>query len=351
MHLRPLVLTALLLSFGIFACKKQSTEAPTQHAPAPTLTRTSTPDPFQTPTLTRTPTHTRTRTLTPTPSVTRTSTNTGTITSSPTPTRTGTCTLNTAPPSSTVRLIFLHHSCGCNWLATSNGNLGAQLNANNYYVSDAYYGWADPPSPPAQYTVMGDHTDTGDWPYWFNGNVMPYVYAETAAACYSPNTVTNPGGENEVILFKSCYPNSDVGASIDDEKALYNSLLPYFQAHPEKMFILCVPPPMVNIPTPSLTRQLANWLEDPVAGWLSGYSGSNVFVFDMYNILTDPNNHHRVNGGVIEHVVTSSPADPSNPDELYYPSGDDHPSTAGNQKVTAEFTPLLNAWYHQWKGL
>ncbi len=225
------------------------------------------------------------------------------------------------------------------------------MNANNYYVSEAYYGWSDPPSPPAQYGVMGDNTDTIHWPYWFNDDVMPYVYAETEPWCYT-DSIPNPGGANEIILFKSCFPNSEVGDDSSDEQAIYNSLLPYFTAHPEKMFVLVVPPPMQNISHPELARQISNWLVDP-SGYRATYTGKNLFVFDMYNILTDPNNHHWVHGGVIQHVITSSPANPASPDTLYYPtsSGDDHPNTAGNQKLTAEFVPLLNAWYRQYKGL
>ena len=274
---------------------------------------------------------------------------------SATPTPSG--PLDTTPPPSTVKLIFLHHSVGQNWLATGNGNLGSQLNANHYFVSDTNYGWNDPPVTPAHFLAfnpdktVGSHTDTGDWPFWFTNDVMPAVYAESSNTCYS-NTITDPGGANEIILFKSCYPNSVVGDSMADEQILYNSLLPYFAAHTDKMFVLCVPPPQVTISYPSVTRQLANWLVDRTSGWLSSYSGNNVFVFDLYNVLTDPKNHHRVNGGVIEHVVTTSPTNPSHPDELYYDTGgDSHPSAAGGQKATAELVPLLNAWYHQWKGL
>jgi len=35
---------------------------------------------------------------------------------------------------------------------------------------------------------------------------------------------------------------------------------------------------------------------------------------------------------------------------LCYPTSDDIPSAEGKQKATAEFVPLLKAWYHQWKG-
>ena len=53
-------------------------------------------------------------------------------------------TLNTDFPLAPEKLIFIHHSCGNNWLNTGNGNLGDTLGANNYYVRDIYYGWDAP---------------------------------------------------------------------------------------------------------------------------------------------------------------------------------------------------------------
>jgi hypothetical protein len=43
---------------------------------------------------------------------------------------------NPNPPTATVKLIFIHHSCGENWLADDNGGLGTALRDNNYFVSD-----------------------------------------------------------------------------------------------------------------------------------------------------------------------------------------------------------------------
>ena len=48
---------------------------------------------------------------------------------------------NPNPPSSPVRLIFIHHSTGQNWLADGNGGLGLALRDSNYFVSDTNYGW------------------------------------------------------------------------------------------------------------------------------------------------------------------------------------------------------------------
>jgi hypothetical protein len=249
--------------------------------------------------------------------------------------------ISSTPPSSPVKLIFIHHSCGENWLRTGNGDLGSALNLNNYYVSDTNYGWDAESN-----DNLGDRTDTIHWPEWFTDTKMPYVYSNNSNSCYT-NTITNPGGENEIIMFKSCYPNSDVGSSIDDEKDIYNPLLTYFSNHTNKIFVLIVPPPMQSISTPSLTRELANWLSDTKNGWLKNYTSKNVFVFDFYNILTDPDNHHWVNNDVIEHVVSSSSSNVL----YYFTGGDNHPNSTGNQKATSEFVPLLNAYYNIWKGL
>jgi hypothetical protein len=50
---------------------------------------------------------------------------------------------STAPdpsmPVQTVKLIFIHHSTGQNWLENGNGDLGLALSQNNYFVSDTNY--------------------------------------------------------------------------------------------------------------------------------------------------------------------------------------------------------------------
>jgi hypothetical protein len=249
--------------------------------------------------------------------------------------------VNTDQPASTVKMVFIHHSTGSAWIATGDGNLGQQLNANGYYVTECDYTWDAQPG-----DNLGDRTDAVNWPEWFTDTKMPYVYANSSHFDYS-DAIDDPGGQNEIIMFKSCFPNSEVGPSIDDEKAIYNGLLAYFGAHTDKMFVLIVPPPMRTLTTPLLTRELANWLVDTTSGWLATYNltHKNVYVFDYYNVLTHPDNHHRVNGTVVEHIVANS----SN--VLYYPTGDDHPSAAGHQKATAEFVPLLNVYYNNWKGL
>jgi len=258
-------------------------------------------------------------------------------------------TLETSPPQSPVKLIFIHHSCGENWLNDGNGNLGRRLGENNYFVSDTNYGWG-----PAS---IGDRTDIVDWPEWFTSSksetFLQALLGEDGKRSAYSRPVADPGGKNRIIMFKSCFPNSNISGSPDDPpkrgrgltvanaKAIYNELLEFFSTKPDILFIAVTAPPVQDDSHAGNARAFNNWL---VHDWLSHYRGSNVGVFDFYNVLTGPDNHHRVRGKHLEHVVHKGA------DTLYYPSnGDNHPSPAGNRKATRELLPLLNLYYHSWQ--
>lgn len=282
-------------------------------------------------------------------------------------------TLNTDPPTDPVRLVFIHHSCGTNWLNTTNGALGNALGANNYYVRDLSYGWDAP-----QNTDIGSQTDIGHWYTWFadtviQGNLVPrrdnicgalYTTNSTAAS-YTP--IVDPGGENAIILFKSCYPNSNVNNdnahppadlygnpcsnaahTLPNCKEIYRQILTYFKAQHHKLFVVVTAPPLVSGSTlltqAANARSLNNWL---VHNWLveADWGGKNVAVFDFYNVLTDPDNHHRVFDGAIEHETGYG-----DNFSAYGTGGDSHPNVAGNQKATDEFLLLLNVAYNRWQA-
>lgn len=230
-----------------------------------------------------------------------------------------------------ANLIFIHHSVGGDWL---HRGLQQALNDNGYHVADTNYGWCD----------YGDLTDTGHWPMWFSDEVMPLVYAERGNSIME-NVLAPAPGDNSIVMFKSCFPNSDVGNSIADEQEIYRSLLPYFSAHPDKLFVLVTPPPMTSLPTPQLTRELASWLANRETGWLKDYEGVNAYAFDFYNVLTAPDAHHRMLDGQESHEVVPGH------DTLFYDSnGDNHPNEQGDRKAAEEFVPLLNAWYERFLG-
>lgn len=261
-----------------------------------------------------------------------------------------------SPPQEPVKVIFIHHSTGENWLQDGYGDLGITLDGNNYFVSDTNYGWG-PDS-------IGDRTDIPDWMEWFRGEesatYLQAIYTESdqnLGDFGSWPRLSDPGGENEIILFKSCFPNSELGGNPHDPpgdypdytvagaKYVYNQLLEYFATRPDRLFIVITAPPVSDSANAENARAFNNWL---VYDWLAenDYPYNNVAVFDYYNILTGPNNHHRYVNGQIEHTYQEGM------NTNYYPSydGDDHPSQAGNRKATEEFIPLLNIFYHRWQA-
>jgi hypothetical protein len=292
--------------------------------------------------------------------------------------------LNPNPPAGPVKLIFIHHSSGENWLADDNGGLGLALMQNNYFVSDTNYDWG--PTDPELGDKIGSHTDTGNWWNWFlgpnRGRVLAAVFTESQPHAAYTRLDQDPGGENQIVMFKSCFPNSALGGNPDDlpaagpnplygqdassdaqtvanAKGIYRDLLKYFATRPDKLFVAVTAPPLFESDTSP--EQAANarafnlWL---VQDWLRGYTQNNVAVFDFYNVLTSnggdiehndlgaaTGNHHRFRNGVIEYV-TGQGLNTS----AYAVAGDSHAKPAGNQKATGEFVALLNIFYHRWRG-
>lgn len=261
---------------------------------------------------------------------------------------------NSNPPGQTVKLIFIHHSTGENWLRDDYGTLGTMFDQNNYFVSDTNYGWGP--------NSIGDRTDIPDWLEWFrSANTPTYMNAlfnEYNQHSSYTRTHADPGGQNEIVMFKSCFPNSNLdgnpndspnstpGYTVGHAKYVYNELLKYFGAHNDKLFIVVTAPPLrVEETSPHAAanaRAFNNWL---VYNWLweNNYTQSNVAVFDFYNVLTAANYHHYFYNGDVQHIF-------GNHNTAYYPTSDSHPSVAGSRKATNEFVPLLNIYYHRWKA-
>lgn len=261
-------------------------------------------------------------------------------------------------PTKTVKLVFIHHSTGQNWLADGNGDLGLALKNNNYFVSDTNYGWGP--------DGIGDRTDNGQWWLWFRGSssstYMQALNSEFGQHSSYTRLSSDPdtSRENEIIMFKSCFPNSAITGNPSDAaktgsnplrgqgagsnmtvanvKGIYNDILTYSAAHQDKLFVLIVTPPLARGATDASqaanARAVANWL---INKWLENYPHKNVAVFDFYNVLTSnggspdkkdlgesSGNHHRWWNGHVQHSQTIS----SN--FLAYPTGDSHPSSARN---------------------
>ncbi|MBU0976696.1 MAG: SGNH/GDSL hydrolase family protein [Patescibacteria group bacterium] len=254
----------------------------------------------------------------------------------------------TTAKSGNKKLIFIHHSTGENWLADDNGGLGKALMDEGYFVSDTNYGWG--PSTSSGLGPIGDTTDIGHWWLWFRGSdsskYLKALYSESSQNSSYTRVSSDPSGENEIIMFKSCFPNSALkgnpndlipsinnnslkGESADSQyhtvanaKGIYIDLLEYFETKQDKLFIVVTAPPLSDATYADNARAFNNWL---VNDWLSDYKYENVTVFDFYDVLT---------GG--------------SGNTLAYPSGDDHPSQEGNSLATDEFIIFLNEIYKNW---
>ena len=130
--------------------------------------------------------------------------------------------INTSPPANPVKLIFIHHSSGENWLADGNGGLGIALRENNYFVSDTNYDWG--PVDTRLEGPIGSFTDTGHWWNWFLGPdrdaYMSALFHEYGQHSDYSRPGSDPGGENQIVMFKSCFPNSALGGMPGDPPAV-----------------------------------------------------------------------------------------------------------------------------------
>jgi hypothetical protein len=299
--------------------------------------------------------------------------------------------LNPNPPAKPLRLVFIHHSTGEDWLKPDGGNLRQALNDNRYYVTDTNYDWGPEDRDSRDGKRIGHHTDIGHWYNWFLGpNRDIYLRSlygtRHVSDAIGKNSIPDPGGENVMVLFKSCFtsaqviygsPNdppipkgqrnplygqdamNDTVHTVGNIKGLYRDLLGYFATRPDRLFVLITTPPShdqaVDREMAANLRAINMWL---VRQWLEGYPHRNVAVFDYHNVLTSnggnprrndlgaaTGSHHRYRDGKVEHVAGKS-------DFLAYPSEgpDNHPTAAGHKKATGEFLPLLNIFVHCWQG-
>jgi hypothetical protein len=257
-----------------------------------------------------------------------------------------------------LQLLFIHHSVGgalfaapgpteavarCIWRShPEGGNARSLLEAQGYEVNEASYG-----------SLLGEKTDLFDWLPKFRDDMAKVLTCDHNDDFYAG------GQRNDVVVFKSCYPNNRFVAmgeapgdprgpelTVWNARATLTALLPELQKQPDTLFVfLSVPPqaPPPQVPLwkwaakkalgkpayadvlareSALARQFNDWVvsED---GWLAGYPLRNVVVFDLFGSLVAPDGSNL----------------------LGYPSGDghdSHPGRAGNQKVAEELVPFIN---------
>ena len=92
----------------------------------------------------------------------------------------------------------------------------------------------------------------------------------------------------DLIMIKSCYPNSNIvnEKSLEKIHNQYNQIFDFFITKPNKKLIILTSPPLQPIMTKKIRARRA--LE--LANWLKGKTKSeNIMIIDLFNFLADNN--------------------------------------------------------------
>ncbi len=219
-----------------------------------------------------------------------------------------------------TNIIFLHQSSGRNLI--EQGKVREQFQQAGYAFWDHDYndiGLRDPNGNfrGYSYNVPGDNTNPDGLANIFKQPAYPLPFNTFSGLL-----------QHDVIILKSCFPNSNI-ESDETLVLLKNSYLEIrsrMDQYPQKVFILFTLPPLNPVETsPEAAARahiLADWIQS--SEFLNGHP--NVFVFDFYNLL-------------IEH-------DPSAPDynmlrQAYRDGADSHPNQLANETIGPLFVKFV----------
>ena len=191
---------------------------------------------------------------------------------------------------SQAKMVFLHHSVGRNILYT--GGLQRRLLERGLFVSGATYG-----------DEIGEHTDISDWLPKFRKEMEKILTFKS-----HPNQYYSDGTRNQIVMFKSCFPNSNIvdeSAAEEDTKGSPNTLANYqatFKAIKREMmrkgdslFVYLTAPPLIAQKTTpenaARARRFNNWLiNEYLVEYRSESEHDNFAIFDLFGFLAGPDN-------------------------------------------------------------
>jgi hypothetical protein len=239
---------------------------------------------------------------------------------------------------STTNFVFIHHSVGENWL--EQGGLRTQITSSGFNVHDITYGDDVPGVPVPGMQPNGDFTDIKDWYFWFHNFLDGVLEWECS-----------PGEYNQIVMFKSCFPNSGIteegvapGNPTNDNRSMWNykaaycSLTNVFAQHSNVLFIAVTAPPMrpgdgYRSDEGARARVFNNWLKkDFVNSYIDSTGLRNVAVFDLFDIL----------------ATASTKPRGANALSPMYRTRDSHPNVKGSRSATGAFMPYFRNAVNFW---
>ncbi|MBZ0278996.1 MAG: hypothetical protein K8I60_22815 [Anaerolineae bacterium] len=180
-----------------------------------------------------------------------------------------------------VSIIFMHHSTGLGVI--QQGNVREGFTQLGYDFWDHGYNDEGLVNPAGDYLgvnwdVPGDNTDPDGWDAIFQ---QPFTDP--------PSNTFSHMLQHDVIIFKSCFPTSDI---YDEDmfaayQRYYLGIRDVIDQHPDKIFIAWTTPPLVpDATTPENAARARRWAAYLTSDdYLAGHP--NVFVFDFFNLLAD----------------------------------------------------------------
>ncbi|MBN1563198.1 MAG: hypothetical protein JXA10_05120, partial [Anaerolineae bacterium] len=244
----------------------------------------------------------------------------------------------TAQDDHPVQVLFMHHSTGQGVIWQ--GGVREEFTAIGYEFWDHGYNDEGLVDPAGNYLginwdVPGDNTDPDGWYAIFNQPITD-----------PPSNTLSHMLQADVILFKSCFPTSNIydDAMLNQYKQYYLSIRDVMDHYPDKLFIPFTPPPLVPNETDAANAARAQQWADYLASdeYLAGHP--NVVVFDFFHLLADENGYLRADYRADE--WDSHPNDIANGitgpilvefvDQAYRDFVPGEPSTAPTGDITAE---------------
>ncbi len=185
-----------------------------------------------------------------------------------------------------TNVIFLHHSTG--EALINDGNVRALFVEAGFDFWDHNYNWIGLSSPDGSkagysYRIPDDNTDPDG---------LANIFAQQTYS--QPLNALSGLLQHEVIVFKSCFPTSNIisDEQLEQYKTWYLGMREVMDAHPDRVFVVMSPPPLHPAATTpeaaARARAFANWLTS--AEYLGGHP--NIFAFDFFDQLAedDPSN-------------------------------------------------------------
>lgn len=219
-----------------------------------------------------------------------------------------------------TNVIFLHHSTGRNLIAQ--GGVRERLTEAGLDFWDHDYnsrGLTRPDGTRAGYSygIPDDNTDPDGLARIFSQPFYPW-----------PLNAFSGLMQHEVIIFKSCFPVSNItaDAQLEEYKAYYLGMRDVMDQHPDRIFIVVTSPPLnpagTTAEAAARARAFADWLASDE--FLGGHP--NVFTFDFFDLLAEES--------------------PAAPDfnmlrEEYREGTDSHPNERANRAIGPLFTDLV----------